>query len=141
MNTMKKTLFGVYDSDAAMEKEGRWLDFPEAGIRVLVARAGGSNNAYRAAETKFMGDHIGNIADMSPDEFGYLLAEVYGHAVVLKIEGEGFVDPETGAPMESTPEVHTELLRKLPDFFEDIRMYARARTTYLRQRDKDIAGN
>lgn len=138
MNT--KTLFAQYGSDPKLEVEGKWLDFEASGIRVLLARAGGSNNAFRAAEAKFVSVHGSNIAEMPPEEFGELLAEVYGHHVVMKIEGEGFVD-EDGNPMESNPETHTAILRALPDFFEEIRMISRERSTFRRERDKAVAGN
>lgn len=135
-----KSLFATYQSDANMEKDGKWIEFPESGVEVLIARAGGSNHRFRMAEMKMYSETDPKELAENPDLYADLLAQVYADCVVLDMRGEGFKD-EAGEPMQFSKEVAYQLLKALPDFFEEVRVIASQRSTFRKERDKAIAGN
>ncbi|QYW02046.1 tape measure chaperone [Stenotrophomonas phage Siara] len=135
-----KSLFNTYASDTKMEKDGKWCEFHEAGVSVLIARAGGSNHKFRVAEMKMYSETDPKTLAEDPDKYAEKLADVYAECVVLDIKGEGFVDEE-GNPATYTAEVGASLLKQLPDFFEEVRFIASQRSTFRKERDKAIAGN
>ena len=60
--------------------------------------------------------------------------------MVKDIRGPGFLD-ENGSPMTYTPEIGADLMIRLPDFFEVIRMIARNRAVFQKEKEDAIAGN
>ncbi len=135
-----KSLFNAYKTDANAERNGIWIPFPDADIEVLIARAGGRNHAYLRGESAMAAEHLDKLDGMEPDAFAELLAPVYAKHIVLGIRGPGFVG-EDNQPLEATPEVITELLLALPDFFDMVRSISRNRAVFQKEKEDAIAGN
>ena len=135
-----KSLFSAFKTDANAETHGVWIPFQETNIAVLIARAGGRNHGSLRAESAIAAEHMDRLENMPPEEFAALLAPAYAKHIVLDIRGEGFVG-EDGQPMQATPEVITELLVALPDFFDMIRYVAKNRAVFQKAKEDAIAGN
>lgn len=135
-----KSLFNAYRTDATAETQGVWIPFTEAGIEVLIARAGGRNYGYQRAESSIAAEHMEQLDGMAPEEFAKLLAPAYAKHIVKGIRGEGFVGDD-GQALEATEEVVTGLLIELPDFFEMVRMVAKNRAVFQKAKEEALAGN
>jgi hypothetical protein len=129
------SLYKTFATDEAVEKQGISIDYGDE--RFLIARAGGSNSAFKkcfAAKIKPYRRQIdqGNIDDSVANR---LMAEAYAETVILLWESkavdeagvETWVDTISGAdgkPMKFSKASCTALLLDLPELFADLQVMA-----------------
>lgn len=121
------SLFKQYKTDTDLEKRGIYLDFglnsKGAPIRFLIARAGGSNDAFNKAmeaKVKPIKRQIQN-ETVELAQIEKLTREVYCRTVVLGWEG---VEDENDQPISFNYENAVALFTALPDLFRDIQEQA-----------------
>ncbi len=117
-----KTIFDMFDTDENVETSGVWINYGN-GIRILVARAGGSNKRFETLIRNLTKPHRKSIKGETIDEdtLTDILQEAYAKAVVLKWEG---VTDKSGAVMACTVENIKKLFQMLPALWNDLREFA-----------------
>lgn len=115
-------LYKNYKTDPSKETDGVWVDFAE-GVRVKIARAGGTNHQYLKSverETKPYRRAIQN-GSISVDVADTIIKKVYAETIILGWEN---VTDENGKPLKFTKEACLKVLTDLPEFFAEVKMIA-----------------
>ena len=140
--------YDVYKTDAALEKDGVWLDF--GTFEIKCARAGGKNEPFTKRLEKELKPHqrvieVGMFTETKAVE---ALAKVYADCIILgwrtKQEDGSFVptiEGPDGMPLEYTRENVIGFLVELPDLFATIRAQAQDWQNYRANLRKAVAGN
>lgn len=133
--TLPEAFDAYYATDAKAEKDGQWTAFDAAGIELLVARPGGSNDRYDLvlAEKCKPYAHV----EMDAETDRRIMREVYAEAVVLgwrALDGSPLDVPYNAAGMAA-------LFEKYPDFYRDLRKISNDRAMWRTARLKSDAGN
>jgi len=112
-------IYGKFETDETLETEGILLDYGD-GVKIRIARAGGSNRAcvkaFERVHRKFRRQI--QLETLSDEIGARLLREVYADTVVLGWEG---VEDRDGNPLAFSRENCLKVLEDLPDLFRDIR--------------------
>lgn len=145
-------LKNTFGTDRNLETKGVIVDF--GSVRVLVARAGGSNQAYSKALADAARPHRRAIANEVIDEglADRIMHQAFAEHVVkqieTKVDGEWRVgiDPtDLGRPagdlLPVTDENILELFRALPDFFRAIQDEANRLSNFRHAVNEKLAGN
>lgn len=116
---------GIYDkfkADENLETSGIVVDYGD-GQKIRIARAGGSNAAFRRSLERHMKPYRRMQENgVLPEETArQILRKVYAEAVVLGWEGMTTLD---GAPLEYSVENVIQLFTDLPDLFLDVQQMA-----------------
>ncbi|WYV98940.1 hypothetical protein [Stenotrophomonas phage CM2] len=121
--------------------KGRQVDrIPESGVGVLIARAGGSNHRFRMAEMKMY-------SETDPKELAENLTCMPICSPRFTPTALSWTCAEKVSRMKPVSRCSSarkwphQLLKALPDFFEEVRVIASQRSTFRKERDKAIAGN
>lgn len=157
---MSKSLFSMFGTERDLEANGIVVDY--GPVRVRVARAGGSNQAFKKVFAQLSKPYRRQIDnEQLSDEAGErLMAEVYARSVILgwesrKTDDKGeYVDDKDGQPIwervivmedgskvEVTPENVQAVLLALPELFADIKVMAQKASNYQRAELEADAGN
>lgn len=154
------SLYKMFASDEAMEKEGVLLNFGD--VRFLIARAGGANRKFaevfkdKAKPFRYAIDH----GQMSEEDSNRLMAEVYAETVVLGWESvvrdedgrvvktaagqpkvQKKIEGKDGKLVPFTTESCIDLLCDLPDLFRDIQKMAGEAANFRKDEEAEDAGN
>jgi hypothetical protein len=117
------SIYDKFGTDADVESKGIVIDYGD-GVRIRVARAGGSNKAYLRAIEKLSRKYRQQIQldIISGDESAELFREIYADTIVLGWEG---VTAKDGTPIPFSKTACVKLFEDLPDLFDDIFRQAR----------------
>jgi hypothetical protein len=132
-----KSMYDLYETDSDLEKNGVMFDY--GSFRVKLARAGGSNKKYarlleaktkpykRAIQTKTMDDDLAN----------KLLMETFVETCLLSWESQVEEDKwesgillKDGSLQPLTKESAIQVLKKLPDLYQDMSSMAMEMSNY-----------
>lgn len=135
-------LYHRFITDKALELGGVEKDFGD--FKVLLARAGGSNDDYGRVMQELFAPYqqIMDLGEMSDEEASKIWAAVYARTVVKNWvfkEGKGkdavWVNGlgrgDDGNVIQATTENITELLQSAPELFNEIKFYSERRETYV----------
>jgi hypothetical protein len=135
--TIVMGLYKTYQTSPKLEKEGVWREFSDC--RVLVARAGGSNQKYNAIMEKFAVENKRALAGglLSNERSMEVLLNSYVQSIVLAwetvVDGQyvsGIENPDGDDLLPFTPENVKNTLTNLPDMFAEIREIASGQQFY-----------
>jgi len=162
---MSSNLYDLFKMDADLEREGITINY--GSIKFLLARAGGSNTAFKKlfqAKAKKYRHQIDN-KTMSDDAAELLMAQSYAEAIILgwwsrkeDENGEAVLDKSGEEQWVDTIEVPTadgsslkrvkysvkecvKLLLDLPDLFADIQQMAGEAANYRKEVEEEDEGN
>ena len=116
---MKTNLGKAYQTDAAKEMNGTWLDIDE-GVRFLVSRFGGKN---QSKIKKLQSTHIKpyarqiQLGTMDPEKEREVYVKVFVEACMLG--WEGVLDDKDNV-IEFDKKTAVALFKELPDLFDDV---------------------
>ena len=158
-------LYDLFKMDAELEREGITIDY--GSIKFLLARAGGSNTAFKKlfqSKAKKYRHQIDN-KTMSDSAAELLMAQSYAEAIILgwwsrknDDRGEAILDKDGEEQWVDTIEVPTadgkgmkkvkysvkecvKLLLDLPDLFTDIQSMAGESANYRKELEEEDEGN
>lgn len=116
------SLYKKFGTSKSAEREGITVDYGD-GIKVRVARAGGSNREYIARLEQISRKHRRQIQlDILPEDVaGKITRELYADTIILGWEG---VTDREGKPLPFNRENVIKILEDLPDLFKDIQEHA-----------------
>ena len=116
------SIYKLFKTDAKCESEGVTLDYGD-GVKIRIARAGGSNKTFMRALERLGKKYRRQIQlDILPPEVdAQLFQEVYADTIVLGWEG---ATDEAGQPLPFTRENVLKLFQDLPDLWADVRQQA-----------------
>ena len=144
------SLFDAFDTNKDYERDGIEVVYDDA-VRVIIARAGGSNSKYRKALQALSAPLRRKIENeqISDEESTALLARAYSQAVILRMDitdgkggwKEGKLTKRDGKVVDSTPENVFDLLIDLPEFFADIQSIATRAATFREEELEADEGN
>lgn len=128
------SLYRHFKTSARQEAEGVDLSYP-GGVKIKIARAGGSNLAFKKAFERLARRYRRQLElEILPlDVQNKLLQEVYADTVVLGWEG---VTDELGRPMEHTRDNVLKLFTDLPDLWADVKTCAENATLFREHLDE-----
>jgi len=117
------SIYDKFSTDADVESKGLVIDYGD-GIRLRIARAGGSNKAYLRAVEKLSRKYRQQIQldIISGDESAELFREIYAETIVLGWEG---VTDREGKAVPFSRDACIKLFEDLPDLFDDVFRQAR----------------
>jgi len=136
-------LYTEYLNDEAKEKGGVFLDFgpiedgSKKHCRILVARAGGANNAFEKMRELRMRPHrraqqAGTLANRIVLD---ILKTVLIKTVILGWENVAGLD---GKILEFTEKNVRKILDDLPDLYDEVLNYATDRTVFREEQEADV---
>ncbi len=136
---------GQLGREEELETKGVWRQY--GSLRVLLARAGGSNEKYNKALAKYA-QELQGILDFSLLPEGKALGifqKVYAETVVLDWED---IDTETkevldenGNPVECTAENVLEVFKQYPELWTMIRRDAENFSTFKKRQTEELIKN
>lgn len=154
------SLYKDFATDKNMERSGVLLNYGD--VRLLIARAGGSNRKFsevfkeKAQPYRYAIDH----GKMSEEDANRIMAEAYAESVILgwqsvvrdengdvvrdskgKPKIQQSIEGKDGKQMKFTVENCTQLLLDLPDLFRDIQQMASDQRNFQKEEEKADAGN
>lgn len=142
------SMYDQFQTDEQVENHGFWIEYGD--FRILLARAGGANMAFRKlleAKTRPYRRAIQN-ESMSEVLAQKMMIEVYAETVVLdwetkKADGEFCkgIESETGELLPVNKENIAQTLAKLPDLFSDLKQMANNMVLFRRQVQEEESGN
>ena len=144
-------MYENYDVDKNLESKGIWYQ-PADSFRVLLARAGGSNQKYNALAERLIKPHRRALRNdkADPKVINDLLKEAFSKTVILgwQVKGEGdvFVDgignPDNpGDVMDVTPDNILSVLREYNELYSDIKEMAESSAAYLKEEMEEDSKN
>ncbi len=141
----KGVLYQEYARNEEKEKDGVWLNYGSAGgdrgdVRIRVARAGGSNNAFRKLLEAKTRPHRRAVetGTINPDLMNSLMRETLAETVILAWQN---VDGPDGKPITFNKKNAIKLLEDLPDLYNEILQYAQDRTLFKEAGEQAEAKN
>lgn len=125
----EQSIFDMFDTDESVETMGVLLRYGPK-IRILVARAGGSNKKFEKVLKTLTKPHrqlvkavqAGTASDADGKVLDEIMQEAYADAVVLGWEGIQLV--KNGPEVEFTKANAMALFKKLPQLWLDVREFA-----------------
>lgn len=132
---MSKSLYEMFETDAALETDGLALEYGKATI--IVARAGGANRKFQSVLESKLRPYRAQlrVGAMDDDVALRLLAEAYADGVIIAWDG---VKDRDGNALEFTKPNVVKLLLDLPDLFVDIQQQSQLMTNFIAEsRDED----
>lgn len=133
------SFYDHYSMDRDAENNGVEIDYGDAG-RIWIARAGGSNVAFKKAFESFQ-DKYGNqirLGTLDESVAQKELATIYAKTVIRKWED---VKDSAGIVMEFNLDNCVRLLTDLPDLFFDLRQMSNDLALFRQTKNEDDAGN
>lgn len=133
------SVYKRFKTSESCERDGVWLDYGD-GVRVRVARAGGSNRRFLKAMERFRRKHKRRIdLDLLDEDVARpAVIDIFAETVVLGWEG---VANEEGTPLECTKENVVKVFTDLPDFFDAVRDDAARAEIFRAHIDEEDAKN
>lgn len=126
-------LYTMFKADSKAEKEGVWLEYGDGAdgkpVRIRVARAGGSNNAYTKRLEALVKPHRRQIQTETIDAelVQKMLKQAYAETVVLAWEN---VTDESGNALPFSAANVVKLFNDLPDLWLDVQEQAQRAALY-----------
>ena len=145
-------MYEMFSTDGSLEQNGIYLEYPELGFRIKVARAGGANKKFqRVLETRSKPyKRAISMGLFTNDQATDLLLEAYLDAVILgwEVAGTsedewtpGIENPEDGPPLEPTRANIRAALKALPELFNDVQDQAAQAAMFRTSIREANAGN
>lgn len=133
------SVYDQFGTSEAVEKEGVWLEY-ENGVRIRVARAGGSNRRYLKAVERRFRTYRRRIqtGTMAVEAVTKILVEIFADTVILGWES---VTDRDGNPIPFTRENCIRVMTDLPALFDDVQQQAANYELFLENILEDDAGN
>lgn len=133
------SLYKLFKTSEKHETEGIWLDYGE-GMRIRIARAGGSNKAFLKASEKLQRKYRrqSQLDLLSEEMSRRIFKEIYAETIVLAWEN---VKDESGNPMECNRQNIIKLFTDLHDLFMDVRAQAENLALWREELDEADAKN
>ena len=112
-------LYRHYRTDPEKDTKGVWIEFPAAGVRLRIARAGITNKRYQAALEKALKPYRRALGKglMDDDTAKKIVMKVFADTIVMDWEG---LEDEDGQPVEFSAEACFKVFSDLPEFFGDV---------------------
>jgi len=144
---MTNSLYQRYATDPGAEKEGQLLRLGD--VRMLVARAGGSNEAFKRVFSQKTKPYRYELqkGTMDDDVSTDIMVETYAETIVLgweqKIDGEWqpYILGPDDEKLEFTKENFCKVMKDLPELFKEVVQFANATEAFLAQEEEDDMGN
>lgn len=157
---MSNPMFAMFKTNSNAEKKGTWINYGE--FKFLVARAGGTNHAYKNLIEVLSKPYRRQIDAEKLDEAKQkeILAEAYSRTVILGAEvlvpvkgavakeGEEVqkewvpgLFSESGEVLNPTPANIKKCLLELPDLFKDLQLIAVDSAAFLEEAQEKDAKN
>jgi len=141
----KQSIFDIFETDSDVETKGVLLRYSDT-IRILVARAGGSNKKFERLIKNMTKPHrqllkamsAGTASDSDAKVLEGILQEAYSQSVVLGWEG---ITERDGTVIECTPANVKALFERIPQLWNDIRDFAANYMNYLAEDTDEVAKN
>lgn len=114
----KQTLYGVFETDKTMEKDGVVLDFGVA--KFTVRRAGGANRKYSMSFEKFANPHrkAMRTSTLAEEKQREIMLNTYYEAVIVSWEG---VTDREGNVLEYNLHNFKMVMNDLPELWDTLR--------------------
>ena len=130
-------LYGAFKTSPKLETEGIRLDFP--GARIMVARAGGANQAYNKAMKRIAAKHRQALENRTLDDDLALksLRRAYAETVVVdwqtEKDGEWVdgIEDENGNIVPATADAIEAIFIAIPDLFMQVKTEAENFSNFL----------
>ena len=130
------TIFDLYGTDKELEKNGVWIEYP-GGEMFKVARIGTNESAYGKLlrqKTKHLRRKI-ETDTLDVDVLSKIMMDVFVQTSLLDWKN---VNGSDGKAIDFNRENALELMRRLPDLFDDLHTQAQALSTFQKEAvDKD----
>ena len=135
---MTESIYSMFESDVDAEKKGRWL--PYGKCEFLVARAGGTNDAFAKAMTKVMRPHARRfkLGTIDAKEANALALGPFVDTVLL---GWKNVFNKDGSELPYSKENAQKLLTDIPDLYAQLMEDAQNIATFAPEDVEDITKN
>lgn len=136
------SLYEMYETDAALEKDGFWHPVNKK-IKFLLARAGGTNLNFSKAMEQKTRAHRGRGGAFEDDKVDVELAtdlmqEAFAETVILGWEG---VTDKKGKKVAYSPATAVKLMKDLPDLFVELRDAAGKAANFRVEQIEEDVGN
>lgn len=120
-----------FKTDATAESKGTWVDIGD-GAKLLVARAGGSNKAYRDFVDAQLKPYRRQIQQntLSNDIFETVTINALAETVLLGWAG---IQDDDGTEIQFTKATAKQLLKELPDFRDVVSNIANEMSSFRRE--------
>lgn len=137
------SIYELFETDAAMEQEGVWINYEDFG-KFLVARAGGANKAYQKVLEKELRPH----RKMLKKRKGAIPVDIVEAAVKVAFIETVLLDwqdikTRKGKAIKFSKENAVKLFDDLPALYEDLRDQSMDHDTFSMDDEslEDDAGN
>lgn len=136
-------LYTMFKADPSLERDGIWLEYGDKDgkpVRIRIARAGGSNNAYTKRLEALVKPYRRQIQTevIEGEQVQKLLRQAYAETVVLAWEN---VTDADGAPMPFSAANVVKLFTDLPDLWQDVQEQAQRAALFRAEVLAADAGN
>lgn len=133
-------IFNLYETDKELEKNGVWIEYP-GGEMFKVARIGTSESSYNKLlrqKTKQYKRKI-DTDTMDFDVLSKIMMDVFAQTSLRDWKNVKEKDSDGKEKLiDFSPENALELMRRLPDLFDDLHTQAQALSTFQKEAvDKD----
>ena len=130
------SIYDLYGTDKELEKNGVWIEYP-GGEMFKVARIGTNESAYGKLlrqKTKHLRRKI-EADTLDVDVLSKIMMDVFVQTSLLDWKN---VNGSDGKAIDFNRENALELMRRLPDLFDDLHTQAQALSTFQKEAvDKD----
>ena len=130
------SIYDLYGTDKELEKNGVWIEYP-GGEMFKVARIGTNESAYGKLlrqKTKHLRRKI-ETDTMDFDVLSKIMMDVFVQTSLLDWKN---VNGSDGKAIDFNRDNALELMRRLPDLFDDLHTQAQALSTFQKEAvDKD----
>ncbi len=130
------SIYDLYGTDKELEKNGVWIEYP-GGEMFKVARIGTNESAYGKLlrqKTKHLRRKI-ETDTLDVDVLSKIMMDVFVQTSLLDWKN---VNGSDGKAIDFNRENALELMRRLPDLFDDLHTQAQALSTFQKEAvDKD----
>lgn len=133
------SIYDLFATDTNMERDGIWIDYGKFG-KILIARAGGSNERFQKSLERHSRPHRKQIANETLDEdiANELLRKAFSESVVLNWEG---IKDKDGSELPFSRDNVMKLFKDLPDLFVDLREQAQKAANFRAEEVDDDLKN
>ena len=125
------TIFDLYGTDKELEKNGVWIEYP-GGEMFKVARIGTNESAYGKLlrqKTKHLRRKI-ETDTLDVDVLSKIMMDVFVQTSLLDWKN---VNGSDGKAIDFNRENALELMRRLPDLFDDLHTQAQSLSTFQKE--------
>ncbi len=130
------SIYDLYGTDKELEKNGVWIEYP-GGEMFKVARIGTNESAYGRLLRQKTKQHRRKIDTdtMDFDVLSKIMMDVFVQTSLLDWKN---VNGSDGKAIDFNRDNALELMRRLPDLFDDLHTQAQALSTFQKEAvDKD----